>query len=303
MSDVQVVVVGSIGLDTIETPSQKRADVLGGSASYACAAASFFSSVGMVGVVGTDFPQAHRDLYTRYGIDQAGLQVKEGQTFRWSGVYEANMDNRRTLSTDLNVFESFSPELPDAYRAAPYLFLANISPELQLHVLDQADSPRFVLADTMDLWIDIARDALTDVIGRVTMLTMNESEARHYTGCHNLLAAAQALLALGPSFVLIKKGEHGSMLFTDDSIFVLPAFPLDCVEDPTGAGDSFAGGFVGALAEAGRLEEGMIRRALMHGNIVASYGVQAFGLDPFENLERAHIDHRIECFRRMVHIP
>ena len=300
---VNVVVVGSIGLDTIETPTTRREDVLGGSASYACAAASFFSQVGMVGVVGTDFPDVYSQLYEHFNIDREGLRVEEGKTFRWSGVYEQNMDNRRTISTDLNVFESFSPDLPASYRSSPYLFLANISPELQLHVLDQIENPRFVVADTMDLWIDIARDSLTEVIGRVDMFTMNESEARHYTGKHNLPSAAADLLALGPKYVLLKKGEHGSLLFSQESTFVMPAFPLDGVEDPTGAGDSFAGGFIGALAELEEVSQSTLRQALVHGNVVASFGVESFSLDTLQKLERSHIDDRISLFRSMIHIP
>ncbi len=282
---VNVTVVGSIGLDTIETPRERRDEILGGSASYACAAASFFSRVGMVGIVGTDFPSAYTDLYDHFQIDRQGLQVAEGQTFRWS------------------VFADFSPDIPPAYRNAPYLFLANISPDLQLHVLDQVDSPQFVLADTMDLWIEIARDALTEVIRRVHMLTLNESEARHYTGKHNLVQAARELLALGPSHVLIKKGEHGSILFTDSGTFVLPAYPLDHVEDPTGAGDSFAGGLIGALAEEDEVNDGALRRALVHGNIVASFGVEAFSLERFHALDRGDIDDRVNHFRKMIHVP
>lgn len=303
MSEVKVVVVGSVGLDTIETPAARRENVLGGSASYACAAASFFTRVGMVGVVGTDFAAEHTERYCRFGIDQAGLQVREGKTFRWSGVYEANMDNRRTRRTDLNVFEAFSPDLPAAYRGAPYLFLANISPVLQLHVLDKMSRPKFVVADTMDLWITTARDDLNRVIQRVHLMTMNESEARRLTGLHSLPAAAAALLARGPAFVLIKKGEHGSMLFSADGTFLLPAYPLDHVADPTGAGDTFAGGFIGALAEANELEDGAIRRALLHGCIVASFAVQDFGLDRLLRLQRSEIDDRIRQFRQMILIP
>jgi sugar/nucleoside kinase (ribokinase family) len=198
-----LVIVGSIGIDTIETPREKRIEILGGSVSYACAAASFFVQTGMVGVVGTDFPAEHRELWEKMGIDLAGLQTEEGKTFRWSGVYEENMDNRRTLVTDLNVFESFSPELPEAYRDAPYLFLGNIAPALQLRVLEQMHSPKFVLIDTMDLWINIARDELVEVVGKCDMLTLNESEARLFTGSESLTEAAEILLAMGPRFVLI----------------------------------------------------------------------------------------------------
>jgi cytidine kinase len=300
---IDVVVVGSIGLDTIETPEASRAEVLGGSATFACAAASFFARVGMVGIVGTDFPQQGTDLFRSFRINCDGLQVREGKTFRWSGVYEGDMNHRSTRRTELNVFADFSPKLPGAYRAAPYLFLANIGPELQLHVLDQADGARFVIADTMDLWIETARDALADVIRRVDMLTMNDSEARHFTGKHNLVAAAIDLLGQGPTYVLIKKGEHGSILFSGAGTFVLPAYPLEIVVDPTGAGDSFAGGFVGALASLDHVGDSALRQALVYGNILASFGVEAFSLEGFQHLDRSQIETRVGQFRRMIHVP
>jgi len=299
-SPVDLVIVGSIGIDTIETPRERRPDVLGGSASYACAAASYFSRVGVVGVVGTDFPAAYHQLYRKFRIDTEGLQVVPGQTFRWSGVYEANMDNRRTLSTDLNVFAQFSPELPASYVKAPYLFLANISPELQLHVLDQVKKPRFVLLDTMDLWINVAKDDLCRVIGRVDMVTLNESEARHLTGQHSLVKAARALLAMGPAHVCIKKGEHGSILFSRRGTFLMPAYPLEDVQDPTGAGDTFAGGFLGALARQGRVNEHTIRRAMVYGSVVASFGVEDFSLDRLKRLTRAQVEARARAFRTMM---
>lgn len=296
----KVVIVGSIGLDTIETPHARREEVLGGSASYACAAASFFGGVGMVGVVGTDFPKAFHQQYRRFGIDTAGLQVKPGKTFRWAGVYEQNMDHRRTLVTELNVFADFSPELPAAYRTVPFLFLANIAPGLQLHVLSQVRKPRFVLLDTMDLWINCAKAELLDVIKRVTMLTLNESEARHLTGEHGLVKAAQHLLKLGPRYVLIKKGEHGSILFSSRGIFLMPAYPLEEVLDPTGAGDTFAGGFLGALAAGGSISEQAIRRAMLHGSVVASFGVEGFSLDRLVKLSKPQIATRVRLFRGML---
>ncbi len=303
MEPCTLVIVGSVGIDTIETPREKRESILGGSASYACAAASFFVSTGMVGVVGKDFPPAFTRLYRKLGIDTAGLQVVPGETFRWSGVYENNMDNRRTLSTELNVLASFSPELPASYRRAPYLFLANISPELQAHVLDQVKRPRFVLLDTMDLWINVARDALVDVIGRVTMLTLNESEARHLTGEHSLIRAATMLLDWGPRYVCIKKGEHGSVLFSRNGIALMPAFPLEDVQDPTGAGDTFAGGFLGALARSGSITENNIRKAMTYGAVVASFGVEKFSLDRLQKLTMEQIEARATTFRAMGRIP
>lgn len=298
-SAVDLTIVGSIGIDTIETPHEKREKILGGSVSYACAAASFFTHAGMVGVVGTDFPQAFRDTWNDMDIDLEGLQTVEGKTFRWSGVYEANMDNRRTLSTELNVFESFSPELPETYCEAPYLFLGNIHPALQLHVLEQVRDPRFILIDTMDLWINIDRPDLEKVIGKCHMLTVNESEARLFTGEHALNKAARELLELGPEYVLIKKGGNGSMLFTRDDIFLLHAFPLEGFKDPTGAGDTFAGGLMGALAASGRTDKEAIRQAMAYGSIVASFGVEEFSLDRLARLDRAQIDARLEAFKAM----
>lgn len=296
---VDLTIVGSIGIDTIETPTEKQEEILGGSVSYACAAASFFTHTGMVGVVGTDFPQEYRDTWTHMNIDLEGLQTVEGKTFRWSGVYEANMDNRRTLSTELNVFETFSPELPEDYREAPYLFLGNIHPALQLHVLEQVRNPRFILIDTMDLWINIDKEDLTEVIGKCHMLTLNESEAQLFTGEHSLNQAAQNLLELGPEYVLIKKGGNGSMLFTKDDIFLLHAYPLESFKDPTGAGDTFAGGLMGALAASGRTDKEAIRQAMVYGSIVASFGVEEFSLDRLKQLDRNKIEVRVEEFKAM----
>lgn len=297
-----LVIVGSVGIDTIETPSDRRVGILGGSASYACVAASFFTKVGMVGVVGTDFPKAYSGLFRKSGVNIDGLQVVPGETFRWSGVYEQNMDHRRTLSTELGVFASFSPELPEAYRTSPYVFLANIHPALQLHVLSQTKKPKFVLLDTMDLWINTAREALADVMRKVTMITVNESEARHYTGEHTLIKAARKLLKHGPKFVVIKRGENGSMLFTKDTISLIPAFPLETVTDPTGAGDTFAGAFLGALAASGRTDEASIRKAMVYGSVVASYGCEDFSLDRLKRLSHREIESRASQFRKMARV-
>lgn len=293
----ELVIVGSIGIDTIETPREKRVEILGGSVSYACAAASFFVKTGMVGVVGTDFPAEYRALWEQMEIDLAGLQTEEGKTFRWSGVYEENMDNRQTLLTELNVFEHFSPELPEVYRDAPYLFLANIHPALQLHVLEQVHSPKFVLIDTMDLWINIARDELVEVIGKCDMLTVNESEARLFTGKDCLNEAAAELLTMGPKFVLIKKGGSGSILFSSEGSVSIPAVKLDDFKDPTGAGDTFAGGLMGALAESGKTDTESIRTAMMYGTVTASFGVEEFSLDRLAELDRMQIDERCASFR------
>jgi sugar/nucleoside kinase (ribokinase family) len=296
----QLVVVGSVGIDTIETPAARRESILGGSASYACVAASFFTPVGMVGVVGSDFPAEYRELYRRFGVDLEGLQTMEGQTFRWSGVYQENMDQRDTLCTDLNVFAFFSPKLPERYRHCPFVFLANIGPELQLHVLEQVRQPRFVVADTMDLWINTAHSALLEVVKRVNLLTLNEHEARHLSHERNLVRAAGKLLAMGPQYVMIKKGEHGSVLFSRDRVFLMPAFPLDDVQDPTGAGDCFAGGFIGYLAEVNQVSGPAIHQAMLYGSVVASFGVEAFSLDRLRQLQRSDVDARAAEFRRMI---
>ncbi len=301
-SKTDLIIVGSIGIDTIETPTEKQEEILGGSVSYACAAASFFTHTGMVGVVGTDFPQEFLQTWENMAIDLEGLQTVEGKTFRWSGVYEENMDNRRTLSTDLNVFETFSPELPESYRDADYLFLGNIHPALQLHVLEQVTAPKFILIDTMDLWINIAKDELAKVIGKCHMLTLNESEAQLFTGEMTLNKAAKRLLELGPEYVLIKKGGNGSMLFTQDDIFLLHAYPLDSFKDPTGAGDTFAGGLMGALAASGKTDKEAIRQAMVYGSITASFGVEEFSLERLKTLKPGELAARVLEFKEMCRI-
>jgi sugar/nucleoside kinase (ribokinase family) len=299
---VKLVIVGSVGLDTIETPAARRADVLGGSASYACAAASFFTRTGMVGVVGGDFGAGYLDIYRGFGFNLDGLQIRQGRTFRWSGVYEDNMDQRRTLSTELNVFAEFAPELPETYRRAPFLFLANIAPALQLRVLEQIRAPRFVVADTMDLWINVALADLKKVIRRVDLLTLNESEARHLTGQRALVKAARVLLGWGPRHIIIKKGEHGAVLFSRHSTFLMPAYPLEEVCDPTGAGDTFAGGFIGQLAAGGKTSETALRRAMLYGSVMASFNVEAFSLDRLRRITRRDIARRVREFERMLRV-
>ncbi len=299
-SAVELVIVGSIGLDDVETPKEKRVELLGGSVSYACVAASLFSRTGMVGVVGDDFPERYRSLYTDRGIDTAGLECVAGKTFRWGGVYDADFINRSTLFTDLNVFESFSPKLPDAYQSAPYLMLGNISPELQLSVLDQCQNVSFVVADTMDLWINIALEPLKKVISRVDMLMLNDSEAELLTGHRGVRKAAEAILAMGPRYVVVKRGEHGAMLFSEEGIFIVPAYPVKEVEDPTGAGDSFAGGFLGALVELGTVNESTLRQSLLVGSVVASFNVESFSLDRLVELSREDVSARLQTLTRMM---
>lgn len=297
---INLVVVGSVALDTVKTPLTKRRAILGGSVSYACAAASFFARTGMVGVVGHDFPARHRAAFRALRIDQQGLKTAKGKTFRWSGVYERNLNNRHTISTDLNVFADFMPDLPLAYRASPFLFLANIAPELQLRVLAQMHAPRFVAADTMDLWIKTTRPALLKVIRKVDMLLINDSEARELTGAEHLVQAARHVLALGPRYVIVKKGEHGSMLFSKHGLVMVPAFPVDAVHDPTGAGDAFAGGLMGVLACARKITPLVVRRAMVYGAMVASFTVEAFSLEKLQAIRRADIEARVRNFRAMI---
>jgi sugar/nucleoside kinase (ribokinase family) len=297
---VKLVIVGSIGLDTIATPEARRARVLGGSVTHACAAASFFVKTGMVGVVGADFPPPFLRLYRRLGLDLQGLQRRPGRTFRWSGVYETDMNNRRTLKTDLNVLEHFDPVLPEAYRSAPYLFLANMQPGLQRRVLDQMKAPRFTAVDTMDLWIHTARPEVAAVFKRVDMVTLNDSEARLLTGETNLIRAADRIRDMGPAHVVIKKGEHGAMLFSRSGMFLLPAYPVSHVVDPTGAGDTFTGGLLGALARSGKADETSIRVALQHGAVMASYCVESFGPDGVAALTQGAIRKRLSAYQAML---
>lgn len=299
---VNLAVVGSLALDTVTTPAAMRQDVLGGSVSYACASASFFTRTGMVGVMGTDFPESGVAQFQKFGIDLQGLHKAEGKTFRWSGEYEKNMNNRRTLATELNVFAEFSPELPEAYRQSPFLFLANIAPPLQLQVLAQIRKPRFVAADTMDMWIQTAPEPLRQLISKIDLLLLNDSETRQLTGEEHLVKAAQQVLEWGPSYVIVKKGEHGSMLFSKSGLVLVPAYPVDNVQDPTGAGDAFAGGFMGCLAVAGKLTQAAVRRAMVVGTVTASFAVEAFSLDRLAALTRADFDARVVEFQKMIRL-
>jgi sugar/nucleoside kinase (ribokinase family) len=298
--DVKLVVVGSIGIDTVETKAARQENVLGGSLSYACLAAAFFTKVGMVGVVGEDFSDEYTALYRQFGIDLGGLQKRPGRTFRWAGVYEEDMDNRRTLSTELNVFEAFSPDLPDNYSRAPFFLLGNISPDLQLRVLSHARNPQFVAADTMDLWIKTSRDAVMEVISKVGMLAVNDSEARLLTGESNIKRAAHRILGWGPKYVVIKKGGHGAVLLSAAGISLIPAYPLDEVTDPTGAGDTFAGACMGVLARDGVVTDASVRRALLYGSVVASFGCQDFSVGRLRVLDSDAIEARRDELVRMT---
>ena len=296
---MSLLITGSIGLDSVKTPLEEHHDLLGGSASYAAIAASFFTPVNLVGIVGDDFPKKYLDLYRKHGVNLDGLEIAAGKTFRWSGEYEWNMNNRRTLSIALNVFEKFNPTLPAQYRNAPFVFLANISPQLQMHVISQVTKPKFVVADTMDLWINIAKEALLELLTKIDCLILNESEARELMKETSLIKAGRALLKLGPKYVCIKKGEHGCLLFGNGLFFSAPAYPLEDIHDPTGAGDCFAGAFAGYLAKAGQVNADTLRQAVISGSVVASYNVEAFSLSRLQMLTPAEIDSRYQFFRQM----
>jgi sugar/nucleoside kinase (ribokinase family) len=300
---MSVLVVGSIALDTVKTPLEEHADLLGGSASYAAVGASFFSPVNLVGIVGDDFPGAHLEYLKGRQIDLSGLQQVAGKTFRWSGEYMWDMNTRETRSVELNVFEHFTPKLPEGYANSPVVLLANIAPSLQSHVLDQMNRPRFVIADTMDLWINIARADLVALLGRVDMLILNDSEARQFTERTSLIKAGARIRAMGPKYVAIKKGEHGCLLFGPDEFFSCGAFPLEDIHDPTGAGDTFAGGLSGYLAAnaSGEIGFAQLRHAVVYGSVLASYNVEAFSLERLRSLTPGDIRERYEAFREMSH--
>jgi cytidine kinase len=289
---MSVLIVGSTALDSIKTPKSHNPRLLGGSASHAAIAASFFAPVRLVGVVGDDFPKTHLNLYRKHKIDLEGLQIAPGKTFHWSGEYEINMNNRRTLATELGVFETFTPRLPASYRNSPFVLLANIAPGLQHHVLDQMRRPKLVVADTMDLWLNIALPELLKLLRRVDGFVLNESEARQLTQEDNLLRAAKKIHRLGPKFVIVKKGEHGAILSTKRGLFLSPAYPLHDVVDPTGAGDSFVGGMMGYLASAPGPVEKNLRQAMIYGSIVASFCCEGFGVTATTKATKAGIEKR-----------
>ena len=294
-------VVGSVALDSVETPTEKRDNVLGGSAVFFSYAASFFTSVRLAGVVGDDWPAENTAMLQARGIDTAGLQVVPGgKTFRWRGKYLPNMNDRETLDLQLNVLQGFDPVLPESYRRCKFLFLANGSPALQMKVLDQCPGASLVVADTMDHYIRTEPDELRQLLKRIDGLVINDSEAKLLTGDDNLVRAGNAIRAMGPSFVVIKKGEHGAMFFSQHETYVLPAYPTPTVVDPTGAGDSFAGGMMGYLAEQGNFDPKTLKTALAYGTLTASFTVEDFSLDRLRQIEREDLDRRMEEYRRML---
>ena len=293
---MSILVVGSVAFDTIETPYGRAEEVLGGSAAYFAVAASYFARVKLVAVVGADFPAHERAFLASRDIDLEGLEVRKGRTFRWSGRYHEDMNVRDTLDLQLNVFSDFSPVLPARYRNAPFVFLANINPGLQGGVLDQLTQPRLIACDTISHWIEGARPELEALLKKVEVLIINDEEARLLSGEHNLVRAARKILALGPRTLLVKRGEYGVLLFSANSVFAVPAYPLEEVIDPTGAGDSFAGGFLGFLARSGDLSEANLRRAIVYGSVVASFVVADFSLRRLHTLTRDDIDRRYRQF-------
>jgi sugar/nucleoside kinase (ribokinase family) len=297
---MSVLIVGTTALDSIKTPTAENLRLLGGSASHAAVAASFFSPVKLVGGVGEDFPKKYIELYRKHKIDLAGLQILPGKTFHWSGEYEVNMNNRRTLATELGVIETFQPKLPAAYQNSAFVLLGNIAPALQISVLDQMKKPKFVVADSMDLWLNIALADLLKLLKRVDGFVLNDSEAELLTKADNLFVALKKIHQLGPKYVIIKKGSHGSVLSGPKGVFICPAYPLHTVEDPTGAGDSFVGGMMGYLATAKGSIDANIRRAMVYGSVTASFCCEGFGLNTTTKTKRSDIEKRVKELEKLT---
>jgi sugar/nucleoside kinase (ribokinase family) len=297
---MSILVVGSVALDTVETPFGRADDALGGSATFFSAAASLFGPVQLVGVVGSDYPVDALGFLAERGVDLSGVEKAEGESFRWSGVYSYDLNSRETLETRLGVFAEFQPKIPEGFRDAEWVFLGNIDPELQLNVLEQVHAPKFVACDTMNLWIDIKREGLLKLLERVDLLLVNDAEARQLSGEHNLSRAARWILERGPRYLIIKKGEHGAILFTPHTVFFAPGYPLEEVFDPTGAGDAFAGGFMGYLAQCGKSDEGDLRRAVIYGSVLGSFAVEKFSVERFRDLTVDEIEERVRHFREMT---
>ncbi|MSR30165.1 MAG: sugar kinase [Gemmataceae bacterium] len=297
---MSLLVVGSLAFDSIETPNGKVDDALGGSASFFSVVASFFTKPRLVGVVGQDFPPEHIQMFRAKGIDTSGLVTKEGKTFRWKGRYHQDMNSRDTLDVQLNVFGTFDPVLPKHFRDSRHVFLANSSPAIQAKVLDQVEKPEIVMADTMDLWINTEKKGLLELLPRLDGFLLNDSEALLLTGETNLVRAGHAVRKLGPKFVILKKGEHGAMLFSEAGVFVVPAYPTPHIVDPTGAGDSFAGGVLGSLAADSASSAADLKRAMAYGTVVASFTVEGFGLDRLGEITRKDLDARYQEYRKML---
>jgi len=296
-----LMVVGSVAIDNIQTPTARRDNVLGGSAVHFSFGASLFGSVQMVGVVGDDWPEEHTKLFQKHGIDTSGLEIiPDGKTFRWTGKYLENMNDRETLDVQLNVLGDFQPKLPEAYRRTQYVFIGNGAPATGLKTIEQLQGADLIVADTMDLWIDIARPDLATLLTKIDGLVLNDSEAKQLTGERNVVTAAKKILTMGPKFVVVKKGEHGSMFVSQYEIYVVPAFPTENVVDPTGAGDSFAGGMMGYFASQGNMDAETIKTALAYGTVTASFQIEGFGADRLLEINREDIDRRLEQLHAIV---
>jgi sugar/nucleoside kinase (ribokinase family) len=297
---MSVLVVGSVALDSVETPFGKADQVIGGSGTFFSASASHLSPVQLVGVVGDDYPMAQLEPLRKRGVDMAGLEQAKGESFRWRGRYRHDLNSAETLETRLGVFSHFSPKIPPQFKSAPFVFLANIDPRLQLDVLKQVNKPKLVACDTMNFWIESRRPDIVELIKHVDLITLNDGEARQLTDCANLVKAARWIMKHGPSMVIIKKGEHGAFLFKEKSIFFAPAYPLEEVFDPTGAGDSFAGGFMGYLARTGDLSDANLRRAVVYGSAMGSFAVEKFSVQRLLEITSADIAARVSEFKRLV---
>ncbi len=298
---MSLLVVGSIAFDSVRTPFGEVEEVLGGSATYFSTASSYFTEVSVVAVVGTDFPEKYLKFLKSKGIDIEGIERREGKTFRWKGEYGYDLNEAHTIDTQLNVFQSFKPRIPERYKDKKVVFLANIDPDLQREVLQQVKDPALVACDTMNYWIEGKRESLLETLKFVDILIINDSEARELSREPNLVRAAKRIFSYGPNTIVVKRGEYGALMFKDDRIFSAPAYPLDSVFDPTGAGDCFAGGFMGYLANTMNFEESNIRKAIIFGSVMASYNVEAFSLDRIKSLDYSEIEARYREFKRLTH--
>jgi sugar/nucleoside kinase (ribokinase family) len=296
-----LVVVGTVAIDNVETPTDRREHLLGGSATHFSLAAKYFTNVRLISVVGEDFPRRHLDFFKARGIDASGLVVVPGgKTMFWAGRYHTNMNDRDSLETQLNVFADFSPELPDAHRAARFVFLANGMPSIQMNALSQVPGCRLAVADTMDLWINHYRPDLDAMLKRVDGLVINDLEAKLLTGTENLVAAGRAVQRMGPKFVVIKKGEHGAMFFGEHETYVLPAYPTERLIDPTGAGDTFAGGFMGYVAQQDAFDAETLKTAMAYGIVAASFNVEGFGIERMAEVTLDDLERRMAAYRKML---
>ena len=298
---MSLLVVGSVAFDSVKTPFGEVDDVLGGSATYFATAASYFTDVAIVAVVGDDFPEEHLTFLKSRKIDTAGIERKEGKTFRWKGEYGYELNEAHTLDTQLNVFQSFRPKLPESYKKRRVVFLANIDPDLQREVLSQVKEPALVACDTMNFWIEGKRESLIETLKLVDILLINDGEARELSKEPNLVKAAEKILSFGPKALVIKRGEYGALMFQKGKIFSAPAYPLESVFDPTGAGDSFAGGFMGYLSNTMNFDEANIRKAIIFGSVMASYNVESFSLDRIKSLDYSEIESRFREFKALTH--